>query len=492
MGQEDNMWKPMPVVILDDKLPDDNKLKSLLVFIGEQVKVFTSGSWQSDIGESSDCFCIIIDMDNVANEPDVILDAIHQWDSTMPVILVSDKPEENAKLANLDESVMIQIITSLNHQADHQQWLNALHLCQLCKEHQHALPESANDGDSDNRPAVIKITRPLVGKSESMVSVRHLIKQVAKTDSNVLILGESGTGKEVVAQNLHTGSKRSDAPFVPINCGAIPADLLESELFGHEKGAFTGAITARQGRFELAKGGTIFLDEIGDMPMPMQVKLLRVLQERIFERVGGSKTIKVDVRIIAATHRDLEVAVSEGSFREDLYYRLNVFPIEVPALKERAEDIHLLINNFSDRLGKAGMSKVRFSANAMVSLTRHDWPGNVRELANLMERMSILFPEGIVDLAELPNKYKYDEGLMHARSPALAEENGNKSGKKTLRPIPEDGFNLKEYLVEVEKMYIIQALEDCNWVVARAATKLEMRRTTLVEKMRKYEIHKQE
>ncbi len=483
------MWKPMPVVILDDKSPDNNKLKPLLEFMGEKVKVLTSGSWQTDIGSGSECFCMIIDTEQVANEPSVILEAINQWDHTMPVIILSDNSRE---FDELEASVSIQIVSHLAHKADQQQWLNALHLCQLCKEDQHALPDSGDGTASEGNSTKKKNSRPLVGKSESMVSVRQLITQVAKTDSNVLILGESGTGKEVVAQNLHTSSNRLNAPFVPINCGAIPAELLESELFGHEKGAFTGAITARQGRFELAKGGTIFLDEIGDMPMPMQVKLLRVLQERIFERVGGTKTIKVDVRIIAATHRDLEKAVAEGSFREDLYYRLNVFPIEVPALKERAEDIQLLINNFSDRLSKAGMSKVRFSANAMVSLTRHDWPGNVRELANLMERMSILFPEGIVDMAELPDKYKYDEGLMQAKVPDLAEETANKSGKKTLRPIPEDGFNLKQYLVEVEKMYIIQALEDCNWVVARAATKLEMRRTTLVEKMRKYEIHKQE
>jgi len=482
----------MPVVILDDKTPDNNRLKPLLEFIGEQTKVLTSGSWQHDVDDGSEILAIIIDRDQIANELSIILQAINKWDHTMPVLIVSDNDNSVSTISDLDESIALQIIVNLNPGADQQQWLNALHLCQLCKENQHAIPDLLKQADSDDGIVTKKAARPLVGKSESMSSVRQLIGQVARTDSNVLILGESGTGKEVVAQNLHSISNRAGAPFVPINCGAIPAELLESELFGHEKGAFTGAITARQGRFELAKGGTIFLDEIGDMPMPMQVKLLRVLQERIFERVGGTKTIKVDVRIIAATHRDLEQAVEDGSFREDLYYRLNVFPIEMPALKERAEDISLLINNFSDRLAKAGMSKVRFSANAMVSLTRHDWPGNVRELANLMERMSILFPEGIVDLAELPKKYKYDEGLMQAATPELVEENASTSGKKTLRPIPEDGFNLKDYLVEVEKMYILQALDDCNWVVARAAAKLEMRRTTLVEKMRKYEIQKQD
>ncbi|MFT5451473.1 MAG: sigma-54 specific flagellar transcriptional regulator A [Enterobacterales bacterium] len=485
------MWKPMPLIILDDKSTTSNKLQPLLSFIGEESLVLTTGSWHHDVPGDDELLGFVIDLNLIATDPLKILNAIHKWNHLVPIIIVTSENKELSILDNLDEAVAVQIISRLNIEAAQQEWLNALYLCQLCRENKHAVPIQDQSNDEQDTQSSM-VVRPLVGKSPSMSEIRQLISQVAKTDANVLILGESGTGKEVVAQNLHASSNRCNAPFVPINCGAIPAELLESELFGHEKGAFTGAITARQGRFELAKGGTIFLDEIGDMPMPMQVKLLRVIQERIFERVGGSKTIKVDVRIIAATHRDLEQAVEQGAFREDLYYRLNVFPIEMPALKERAEDIPLLINNFGERLLKAGMSKIRFSANAIVSLTRHNWPGNVRELANLMERMSILYPEGIVDLAELPIKYKYDDGLMTSAVPALAQQSNGSSGKKTLRPIPEDGFNLKEYLVEVEKMYILQALDDCNWVVARAATKLEMRRTTLVEKMRKYEIHKDE
>ena len=486
------MWEQKQLIILDDKTTNNNLLVPLLTFIGESAKVTTSGSWHRDVEDASQVLAFIIELKNVASTPEKILNAIHQWDPLSPIILISDLEDDFKFIDKLDASVSLHIISKLKTTADQQQWLNAIHLCQLCSNNEHAtLAVTHIDEEGvDIKPSLA--AKPLVGKSAIMSSVRKLISQVAKTDSNVLILGESGTGKEVVAQNLHSSSKRAHAPFVPINCGAIPAELLESELFGHEKGAFTGAITSRQGRFELAKGGTIFLDEIGDMPMPMQVKLLRVIQERIFERVGGTKTIKVDVRIIAATHRDLEKAVEEGTFREDLYYRLNVFPIEMPALKERAEDIALLINNFSERLLSAGMSKIRFTPNALVSLTRHDWPGNVRELANLMERMAILYPEGIVDLVELPNKYKYDDGIMQTEAPELASQSEGSKDKKSLRPIPEDGFNLKDYLVEVEKMYIIQALEDCNWVVARAANKLEMRRTTLVEKMRKYEIHKAE
>lgn len=217
--------------------------------------------------------------------------------------------------------------------------------------------------------------RSLVGQSRGIQEVRHLIEQVAKTEANVLILGESGTGKEVVARNIHYHSTYSSGPFVPINCGAIPPELLESELFGHEKGAFTGALTSRKGRFELADGGTLFLDEIGDMPMPMQVKLLRVLQERCFERVGGNNTIKVNVRIVAATHRNLESMIEEDTFREDLFYRLNVFPIEMPALKERKRDIPLLLQELMARLEAEGGQPICFTSRAINSLMEHDWPG---------------------------------------------------------------------------------------------------------------------
>ena len=473
------MWQSKRLVILDDKQAETHLLEQTLTFIGETCVRLTTGSWRKDVPEAEQVLAIIIDANQVANPVEEVIKTITGWQQNMPVILFGSSLEEQG----IDsEQAQLQVIAELSGIETHDNWLNVLHICQLCSDNQHTF----------NSPQHKNAMASLVGKSPAMAGIRKLIHQVSTTDANVLILGESGTGKEVVAQNLHKQSKRADGPFVPINCGAIPAELLESELFGHEKGAFTGAITARQGRFELASGGTIFLDEIGDMPMPMQVKLLRVLQERHFERVGSTQSIEADVRVIAATHRDLEEAVAEGKFREDLYYRLNVFPIDMPPLKDRPEDISLLINSFNQRLTDAGMNSVRFSPNALVSLSRHDWPGNVRELANLTERMSILFPDGIVDLPDLPNKYKYDEGLSQAATPALVEQNQQQSGKKVLRPIPDDGFDLKNYLVEVEKMYINQALEDCDWVVARAAKRLGMRRTTLVEKMRKYEIHKHE
>ncbi|WP_017218046.1 sigma-54 dependent transcriptional regulator [Pseudoalteromonas sp. NJ631] len=352
----------------------------------------------------------------------------------------------------------------------------------------------------------------LVGETEAVKNVRFLISQVAKTDANVLILGESGTGKEVVARNVHLLSKRAQGPFVPVNCGAIPGELLESELFGHEKGAFTGAISARKGRFELAQGGTLFLDEIGDMPLQMQVKLLRVLQERTYERVGGTKPIQADVRVIAATHRNLETMIEDGKFREDLFYRLNVFPIENPSLNERAEDIALLLKELTRRVNEQTGNSVKFTDRAVDSLKSHAWPGNIRELANLVERMVIMFPDKVVDVTDLPQKYRYIEveafepeypeellekdafnelfsdGFSDDEEDLVAEDFAPQAANVGL--LPDEGIELKEYLAELEIDLITQALERYDYVVARAAEILGVRRTTLVEKMKKYNLNR--
>ncbi len=318
----------------------------------------------------------------------------------------------------------------------------------------------------------------LIGVSPAMMQVKELIRQVAQTDATVLILGESGTGKEVVAQCLHLCSLRNTAAFVPLNCGAIPAELLESELFGHEKGAFTGAITARKGRFELAEGGSLFLDEIGDMPLPMQVKLLRVLQERIYERVGGNKSFQADVRIIAATHRDLPIRIDEGSFREDLYYRLNVFPIELPSLRQRAEDIPLLLDAKLQQLATHGREAPQLSAAVYEALMAYDWPGNVRELGNLAERLSILFAGKMVELEQLPVQYRPIEHISATMADAETVE----------MPGFDGSLDLKQYLHEMEKQIIQRALLQSEGVVSQAARLLRMNRTTLIEKMRKLRI----
>ncbi|MBE1159518.1 sigma-54 dependent transcriptional regulator [Dyella acidiphila] len=344
-------------------------------------------------------------------------------------------------------------------------------------------------------PRVSTGTAPLrlVGGSTAMGRVNALIRQVSPFDSSVLVLGESGTGKEMVARAIHDCSPRRDKPFVAINCGAIPAELLESELFGHEKGAFTGAISTRKGRFEMAEGGTLFLDEIGDMSLPMQVKLLRVLQERMYERVGSNRTQRCDVRIIAATHRNLENATAEGRFREDLYYRLSVFPLEMPALRERLEDMPELVTEFNQRLQRRGLSTVRFSSSALQSLRQHTWPGNVRELSNLVERLAILYPNGEVRAGDLPEKYRgvqpIDEagGILRAMLDGQAKPaqvQGRALDTEVL--LPEGGVDLKDHLADIEVGLIRQALDITDGVVAHAAKLLHMQRTTLVEKLRKY------
>ncbi|MGF6709997.1 sigma-54 specific flagellar transcriptional regulator A [Luteibacter sp. W1I16] len=346
-----------------------------------------------------------------------------------------------------------------------------------------------------SRMEPIPSSRRFVGQSGPMQRVNALIRQVAPFDSSVLVLGESGSGKELVARTIHDCSPRRDKPFVAINCGAIPAELLESELFGHEKGAFTGAISTRKGRFEMAEGGTLFLDEIGDMSLPMQVKLLRVLQERVFERVGGNRPQRCDVRIIAATHRDLEDAIERGGFREDLFYRLSVFPLEMPPLRQRLEDLPALISEFNQRLVQRGLSSIRFSPSAMGALCRYGWPGNVRELSNLVERMAILMPHGEVRAADLPEKYRgvlpVEEvsgaaliAMMEA-DPEVTESFGY-AGEGDPSVLPQGGLDLKDHLAGIEIGLIRQALNSANGVVAHAAKLLRVQRTTLVEKLRKY------
>jgi sigma-54 specific flagellar transcriptional regulator A len=312
-----------------------------------------------------------------------------------------------------------------------------------------------------------------VGKSAAISQLDALIQRVARYDSTVLIQGESGSGKELVARRIHELSARRGGPFVPINCAAIPRELLESELFGHEKGSFTGALTTRIGRFELAARGTLFLDEIGDMSLDMQVKLLRVLQERTFERVGSVEARRADVRILAATHRDLEARVTERQFREDLFFRLNVVPIRVPPLRERIEDLPALIADLVKRGEADGRPSIEFSDLALTCMRSYPWPGNVRELQNLIERLSILCGGRRVEREDLPTAI----GERRRSAMRLAETF-----------IPSDGLDLREHLGSIEKHLIRTALEQTDGTVAHAARLLKLRRTTLVEKLRKYDL----
>lgn len=329
-----------------------------------------------------------------------------------------------------------------------------------------------------------------IGESSDSKLVRKLIEQVAPSMATVLITGESGTGKEVVARQIHESSGRR-GPFVAINCGAIPKELLESELFGHERGAFTGAVCARSGRFEQAKGGTFFLDEIGDMPSVMQVKLLRVLEERVVERVGGTKSIPVDVRLIAATHRDLPARIAAREFREDLFYRLSVFPIEISPLRCRPEDIPALVDEFVRRMCAEQGVSLRISDDAMRALQQYAWSGNARELANLIERLVVIRPDGVVSEGDLPwpiVERGVERDLPARRLPEIVNHSVARAGSAGIVSLPSDGLDMKKYLANIEKDMIYQALIETDGIVQRAAQLLGVGRTTLVEKIRRHEI----
>jgi transcriptional regulator with GAF, ATPase, and Fis domain len=313
----------------------------------------------------------------------------------------------------------------------------------------------------------------IIGRSHKMQEVFQLVEKVADCDSTILITGETGTGKGLVARAIHQNSKRKNKPFISINCGAIPENLLESELFGHVRGAFTGATVSKSGKFELAHGGTIFLDEIGDMSPDLQVKVLKVLEEGEFEQVGGAKTIKVDVRIIAATHRDLPEEVKNGSFREDLFYRLYVIPIGLPALRERKSDIPYLTAYFMEMCNRKNNRQLEgISEDAMQILLNYSWPGNVRELRNVVERLVVLKGNGKLSAHDLPLELKTANGCRSAQGIEISD----------------DGICLNSAVTEFEKALILQSLEKTKWVKNKAAKLLHLNRTTLVEKIKRHRI----
>ena len=461
------------VLIIEADAERGNELGAVLKFIDrEPVMVTDCNRWKEAVEDAGGYIAVLIGQCKSDKALERLLKEIHELDQYLPIFLLSEKGKEPT--VQIDASSCI--LGRLELPSRYTQVTNALHQAEVYRE--------AHQESGRQRP--VDLFRSLVGSSRAIQQVRKYIQQVADSEANVLILGESGTGKEVVARNLHYNSSRRDKAFVPINCGAIPSELLESELFGHEKGAFTGAISARQGRFEMAEGGTLFLDEIGDMSLPMQVKLLRVLQERTFERVGSNKSIVTNVRVVAATHRNLEEALKEGKFREDLFYRLNVFPIEMPPLRERAEDVPMLVNELIRRIEHEKRGSVRLTSAAVMALCHYPWPGNVRELANVIERMAILHPFGVVDIGDLPEKFQLDDDSVPLSK--LSEDLVvNPQPLEFDEPrLPRGGIDLKEHLSHLELTFIKQALDDAGGVVAHAAKRLGMRRTTLVEKLRKY------
>ena len=475
MGETQVAISEPKVLIIEADADRGRELESVLRFINyEPMLTADCGRWSDSVDDANNILAVLVGSCKSDKALEKLLKEVHEFDEHLPIFLLAEKHREPTVAIEPSSCILGRVELP----AHYTQLTSALHQAEVYR-------ESQTDG-SQQRP--VDLFRSLVGTSRAVQTVRKMIQQVANSDANVLILGESGTGKEVVARNLHYYSSRRDNAFVPVNCGAIPGDLLESELFGHEKGAFTGAISARQGRFELAEGGTLFLDEIGDMSLNMQVKLLRVLQERTFERVGSNKSIEADVRIIAATHRNLEEAITEGKFREDLFYRLNVFPIEMPPLRDRVEDIPLLVNELVRRIEHEKRGSVRLTQAAILALCQYNWPGNVRELANLIERLAILYPFGVVNATELPDKFQTD--TVRAQATAVDEEllapQPMQYALDSEPRLPRGGLDLKEHLSNLEVGYIKQALDDANGVVAQAAKRLGMRRTTLVEKLRKY------
>ena len=490
-----------PALIVTADIAVGEETSGALEFLGMRSKVVAPAAF-AEHAEGDARWSAVLLCD--AGHNGAVLKALDDWRNGPPVVAVDFDQPFPERMVSLRTRLIGRIARPLRHAQ-----LTPL----LCRITQQA-----------DTPRNAELFRSLVGQSEPVKQLRTMIQRVAPTDATVLILGETGTGKEVVARHIHYHSKRSGGPFVAVNCGAIPPDLLESELFGHEKGAFTGALTARKGRFELAEGGTLFLDEIGDMSLQMQVKLLRVLQERRFERLGGNQTKAADLRIVCATHRDLERMTGNGSFRSDLFYRINVFPLEMPALRERCSDLPLLANELISRMTADGHAGISFTADALAAMACHDWPGNVRELANLIERLAILHPGALVSARELPRHLRrhVDENALAAAEasreavagagwpaghPATSPGEGpdaapqgsagassppaaladNLLGHAAFGP----GHGLKDYLSEIEEQLIRKALAESNGTVAEAAKALGMRRTTLVEKLRKFGIDRQ-
>lgn len=468
------------ILVIEDDQHQKQLLTTIFGFMGFKPQLVTGTEWKERLRLNAGEYHIVL-LGKAERRLEILVELNRHY-SQLPVIVTGRLGVE------LRGGVRQQVVTELSDPLTYDKLLDGMHKAQAYR------ASCRNDGGIGTENHLM--FKSIAGNGRRIRQTRSLMLQVMNKDVNVLLIGDSGTGKEMVARELHGNSLRKEGPFVPLNCGAIPPELLESELFGHEKGAFTGAINTRKGRFELAHGGTLFLDEIGDMPLSMQVKLLRVLQEHCFERVGGSTSMTSDVRIVAATHKNLEEMVSKGDFREDLYYRLNVFPIKLPALRERTEDIPLLLNDIITRIEKEHRGSVRFSAAAISVLCQYEWPGNIRELCNLVERLTIMYPLGIIGVEELPEHF-------HRYVDKSEDDNKNNDtipdslNKKTvsledLSLLPVNGLNLKEFLSNLEKQLIRQALHNCNNVVARAAEKLRIRRTTLVEKMRKYHLNRYE
>lgn len=452
-------------LLLDDSKDNPSGFQGMLEEKGySSARVHSQDEALAWIGENR---CDIVVLNTVScRENELFLQQLTERKISIPSIVISHQPSVNEAVSLLQAGASGYLESPVSFDQFKAAFKRTL----------------LNAGGTKSRASRRRKTRiNIIGESKKMKKVFSLVNKICDTDTTVLVHGESGTGKELIAQALHYEGCRRNGPFVPVNCGAIPGELLESELFGHEKGAFTHAIRTRVGRFELADSGTVFLDEISEMSPMLQVKLLRVLQERQFERVGGTKTIKSDFRVIAATNRDLEEEVKQGRFREDLYYRLNVIPVEVPPLRERFSDVPLLVNHFVKKFNRSKSKTIKgITDETLNPLLRYPWPGNVRELENVVERMVILALEDMITKEDLPERF-LEVGT---------DEEGAMQIDEHMDEIPLQGFVLSEVVADFEKNIICQALGQTDWVKNRAAKLLNVNRTTLLEKMKRFNLVK--
>ncbi len=451
------------ILLIDDELESCKALSHLLNQAGYEVAISDSGESALTLLESQPFDLIISDLFLPGISGIDILKQIKDESPETGVILVTGKASAETAVEAMKEGALDYITKPFNFEHLKIQVIKALEKNRLVLENRYLRQQLHGRYRLDN----------IIGTSQAMQQVFRRMDKVSKTDSTILILGASGTGKELVARAIHYNSSRKNKPFLAINCGAIPADLLESELFGHVKGAFTSAFTDKPGKFEVANGGTIFLDEIGNMPQQLQVKLLRVLQEHEIERVGSSQKIHLNIRLISATNIDLQEQVKMGQFREDLYYRLNVIPIHLPPLKERRGDIPQLARFFTDKICKEmKRPQISISADAIQAMETYAWPGNVREMENIIERTIALTDKLVIDRDELPSDIGGEIPNTALSSPIMTNK----------------GIDMNKVITDIEREMILQAMEIGNGVKARAANLLKINRTTLVEKIKRLEI----
>lgn len=457
------------ILIVDDEPNYLIVLSELLRDEGYEVFTAAGGAEGFELAKQVDLDLVITDMQMPGTDGLQLLQLVKEHTPEMPVIMITAFAEVEKAVAAMQTGAFSYLAKPFSNDELLVNIQKAIHHYSLVRENTRLRSEiKGKTGFSG-----------MVGKNPRMLQVYELIEKVAPTPASVLISGESGTGKELVAKAIHMNSPREKDAFITVNCAALSDNLLESELFGHEKGAFTGAVAMRKGRFELADKGTIFLDEVGEIPLVLQSKLLRVLQEKSFERVGGARTFEVDVRIISASNRDLKEEVSQGRFREDLFYRLNVIHVSLPALRERMDDMPLLveyfIEKFSDRLNRPGL---KISPDAMRLLMKLPWEGNIRELENTIERAAILCNENVIEAEDVQPDSIHPEGqTMWSRDIDL----------KQLVP---DSVGLNDVLYAVEEKMLLQALDETGYVQARAAEKLGITKSLLQYKMKKYRIKK--